>query len=161
MKSVGNMIEVFADDRRVAGRLEPCVRVGLGYLQLGQPLSTLSGGEHQRVRLAQAMRPRAARGKGAPRPQLGTRLFVLDEPTTGLHPADVHVLLGCLEELIGEGASVIVIEHNLDVIRRADFVLDLGPEGGPAGGRVVASGSPAEVAANRASATGAALRRSA
>ncbi len=154
-------IEVFADDRRVAGRLEPFVRVGLGYLQLGQPLSTLSGGEHQRVRLAQAMRPRAARGKGAPRPQLGTRLFVLDEPTTGLHPADVHVLLGCLEELIGEGASVIVIEHNLDVIRRADFVLDLGPEGGPAGGRVVASGSPAEVAANRASATGAALRRSA
>ena len=88
---------------------------------------------------------------------LGTRLFVLDEPTTGLHPADVQILLGCLEELIAEGASVVVIEHNLDVIRRADFVLDLGPGGGPAGGRVVASGSPAEVAATPESATGAAL----
>ncbi|MEE2672222.1 MAG: excinuclease ABC subunit UvrA [Myxococcota bacterium] len=154
-------VEVFADDRRVAGRLEPFVRVGLGYLQLGQPLSTLSGGEHQRVRLAQAMRPRAARGRGAASPRLGTRLFVLDEPTTGLHPADVRVLLGCLEELIEEGASVIVVEHNLDVIRRADFVVDLGPGGGPAGGRVVASGSPAEVAASPESATGSALRRSA
>ena len=81
----------------------------------------------------------------------------MDEPTTGLHPADIQVLLGCLEELIEEGSSVIVIEHNLDVIRRADFVLDLGPGGGPAGGRIVASGSPAEVAATPGSATGAAL----
>jgi excinuclease ABC subunit A len=149
--------EVFAEERRIAGRLEPFVRVGLGYLRLGQPLSTLSGGEHQRVRLALAMRPRSPRGRQRVGSLLGTRLFVLDEPTTGLHPADVQILLGCLEELIAEGASVVVIEHNLDVIRRADFVLDLGPGGGPAGGRVVASGSPAEVAATPESATGAAL----
>ena len=147
-------IEVFREDPRVAGRLEPLVRVGLGYLKLGQPLSTLSGGEHQRVRLAQSMRPR---GRRSARPGLGTRLFVLDEPTTGLHSVDVQILLACLEELIAEGASVIVIEHNLDVIRRADFVLDLGPGGGPAGGRVVASGSPDEVAATPGSETGAAL----
>ena len=150
-------VEVFADDRRIAGRLAPFVRVGLGYLRLGQPLSTLSGGEHQRVRLAQALSRKAA-GRGAGKVRLGTRLLVLDEPTTGLHPADVEVLLGCLDELIDEGDSVIVIEHNLDVVRRADFVLDLGPEGGPAGGRVVASGTPLQVAAVAESATGAALR---
>ena len=144
-------IEVFAGDRRIASRLEPFVRVGLGYLQLGQPLSTLSGGEHQRVRLAQAL----ARPSGA---RLGTRLLVLDEPTTGLHPADVRVLMGCLEELIQAGDSVLVVEHNLDVIRQADFVVDLGPGAGPHGGRVVAAGTPEQVAATPGTATGAALR---
>jgi excinuclease ABC subunit A len=121
--------------------------VGLGYLALGQPLSTLSGGEAQRLRIAQALAEGAA-----------DTLFVLDEPTTGLHPADIAVLLGCLDELIGGGASVVVVEHNLDVIRRADHVIDLGPEGGPGGGRVVVAGTPEEVARCATSHTGAALR---
>jgi excinuclease ABC subunit A len=150
-------MSVFEADRRIAPRLAPFVRVGLGYLQLGQPLSTLSGGEHQRIRLARAL----ARGskRGVARQSLGTRLVVLDEPTTGLHPADVQVLMGCLEELIAEGDSVLLIEHNLDVIQGADFVLDLGPEGGPGGGYVVAAGTPDEVAANPRSDTGRALSR--
>jgi len=140
-------LDVFAADRAVVERLEPLARVGLGYLELGQPLSTLSGGEHQRLRLAGALAGGAA---GA--------LFVLDEPTTGLHPADVGVLLGCLEGLLDAGGSVLVVEHNLEVIRAADHVIDLGPEGGPGGGRLVAQGSPEEVAAAEDSHTGLALR---
>lgn len=138
---------LFAADRSVADRLAPFLRVGLGYLTLGQPLSTLSGGEAQRLRLALALA--AGRAKA---------LYVLDEPTTGLHAADVEVLIGCLDALLETGASVIVVEHNLDVIRRADFVIDMGPEGGPAGGRVVVAGAPERVAACRESLTGAALR---
>jgi excinuclease ABC subunit A len=144
---VEQAIELFADDRRIADRLAPLAKVGLGYLTLGQPLSTLSGGEAQRLRIAQALH------EGEP----GT-LYVLDEPTTGLHAADIEVLLGCLDELIAAGASVIVVEHNLDVIRRADHVIDLGPEGGPGGGRVVAVGSPEQIARAAGSHTGAALR---
>ncbi|MEB2345687.1 MAG: excinuclease ABC subunit UvrA [Deltaproteobacteria bacterium] len=137
----------FADEPQVAQRLAPLVRVGLGYLTLGQPLSTLSGGEVQRLRIAQAL------AEGRPR-----ALYVLDEPTTGLHAADVEVLLACLDELLATGSSVVLVEHNLDVIRRADWVIDLGPEGGPGGGRIVAEGAPAAVAAVRESLTGAALR---
>jgi excinuclease ABC subunit A len=137
----------FADEPAVAERLRPLVRVGLGYLTLGQPLSTLSGGEAQRLRIASAL------AEGEP----GT-LYVMDEPTTGLHPADVEVLLACLDELLDAGSSAIVVEHNLDLIRRADWVIDLGPEGGPGGGRVVAEGTPAAVARARGSLTGAALR---
>jgi excinuclease ABC subunit A len=107
----------------------------------------LSGGESQRLRIAQALR------EGTP-----GALYVLDEPTTGLHPADVEVLLRCLDDLLDAGSSVFVVEHNLDVIRRADHVIDLGPEGGPGGGRLVAAGTPAEVARVAASHTGAALR---
>ncbi|MBW2231924.1 MAG: excinuclease ABC subunit UvrA [Deltaproteobacteria bacterium] len=139
--------EVFVDERKIAGRLEPFRRVGLGYLTLGQPLSTLSGGEHQRVRLALAL-GEPAEGK----------LYVLDEPTTGLHAADVHVLLDCLDELVKAGGSVLVIEHNLAVLRRADWIIDLGPDGGPGGGRLVAEGAPEAIAAVKASLTGAALR---
>jgi excinuclease ABC subunit A len=139
---------VFADDSKIGPRLEPFVRVGLGYLTLGQSLSTLSGGEHQRVRLALALA-----GDPAPR-----TLYVLDEPTTGLHAADIQVLMGCLDELIEAGASVILVEHNLDVIRSADTVLDLGPGGGPEGGRLVAVGPPEVIAATPGSHTGAALR---
>jgi len=137
----------FADEPGVGERLRPFVRVGLGYLTLGQPLSTLSGGEVQRLRIAGALT------EGRP----GT-LYVMDEPTTGLHPADVEVLLACLDELLDGGASVVLVEHNLDVIRRADWVIDLGPEGGPGGGRVVAVGPPAGVARASGSITGAALR---
>ncbi len=159
--TVDEALEVFSGDRRVVSRLQPFARVGLGYLQLGQPLSTLSGGEHQRVRLGLALSRRRARGRGrgaSPGAEtLGTRLVVLDEPTTGLHPVDVEVLLGCLDALIAEGDSVLVVEHNLDVIRRADWVLDLGPGGGPAGGQLVVAGTPDEVAVAPGSATGRAL----
>jgi excinuclease ABC subunit A len=154
--TIAEACEVFAGDPKIAGRLRPFADVGLGYLQLGQPLSTFSGGENQRVRLAQAVGSGgSAKEGGAAR----SRLLVLDEPTTGLHPADVLVLLANLERLIDGGASAVVIEHNLDVIRRADFVLDLGPEGGPGGGRVLAAGTPTEVARTPGSFTGAALRR--
>ena len=139
--------ERFAEDATIAGRLEPFARVGLGYLTLEQPLSTLSGGELQRIRVAQALTARAA---GC--------LFVLDEPTTGLHASEVQVLLDCLDQLLDDGASVVVVEHNLDVIRLADHLIDLGPEGGPGGGRLVAAGTPEEVARVRESHTGAALR---
>jgi len=138
---------LFAGDAAIAGRLAPFVRVGLGYLTLAQPLSTLSGGELQRLRVAQAL--------GEER---GRSLYVLDEPTTGLHASEVQVLLDCLGELLDAGASVLVVEHNLDVIRLADFVIDLGPEGGPGGGRVVAAGPPEAIAACAASHTGRALR---
>jgi excinuclease ABC subunit A len=137
----------FAEDSAVVERLRPYVRVGLGYLTLGQPLSTLSGGELQRLRIAGAL------SEGEPR-----TLYVMDEPTTGLHPADVEVLLACLDELLDAGASVVLVEHNLDVIRRADWLIDLGPEGGPGGGHVVAAGTPAAVARVAGSWTGAALR---
>jgi len=138
---------VFADEPAVTARLAPFARVGLGYLTLAQPLSTLSGGELQRMRVALALGEKPARS-----------LYVLDEPTTGLHASEVQVLLDCLEALIGAGGSVIVVEHNLDVIRLADHVIDVGPEGGPAGGRIVATGPPEAIAAAPASHTGRALR---
>jgi excinuclease ABC subunit A len=138
--------ELFAEDGAVTGRLAPLARVGLGYLTLGQPLSTLSGGEAQRLRLAQALAQDARR-----------TLFVFDEPTTGLHPADVDRLLGCFEELLDAGGSVLVTEHHLDVIRRADHLIDLGPGAGREGGRVVYAGPPSGIAGHPDSVTGAAL----
>lgn len=146
--SVDEALEVFAGDPRVAGRLRPFARVGLGYLSLGQPLPTLSGGEAQRLRLGLAL----LEGEGA------GSLFVLDEPTTGLHPAEVEVLVACLDELLDAGASVVVVEHNLELIRSADHLIDLGPEGGPGGGRLMAEGAPAEVARSAKSHTARALR---
>jgi len=122
-------------------------QVGLGYLALGQPLSTLSGGEAQRLRIARALTEDA---QGL--------LYVLDEPTTGLHAVDIRVLLACFDALLETGASILVVEHNLDVIRRADHVIDLGPGGGPEGGRVLATGTPEEIARCVESLTGAALR---
>jgi excinuclease ABC subunit A len=149
--SIGDVLDLgieeacalFADEPRVVDRLEPLVRVGLGYLRLGQPLSTLSGGEQQRLRLGQAL------VEGA-----GRTLYVFDEPTTGLHPADTDVLLRCLDEVIEAGASVLVVEHDLDVIRAADWVIDLGPGGGPEGGRIVAEGPPEAIAEVAESLTG-------
>jgi excinuclease ABC subunit A len=136
----------------VAAALEPLRGVGLGYLKLGQPVPTLSGGEAQRLKLAGHLA--GARGK---RPGGRGMLFLFDEPTTGLHFDDIAVLLGAFRRLIAEGHSLVVIEHNLDVIRASDWVIDLGPEGGEAGGRVVCAGTPQEVAACRESHTGQAL----
>ena len=144
---VDEAIEAFATDPAIVAKLAPLARVGLGYLPLGQPLSTLSGGEHQRIRLALALSGESA-----------DRLYVLDEPTTGLHPADIRVLLGAIDALVDSGGTVVVVEHNLDVVRHADFVIDLGPEGGPGGGQVLATGSPEEIARDSRSHTGAALR---
>jgi len=117
--------------------------VGLGYMQLGQASTTLSGGEAQRVKLS------AELGKAA----TGHTLYLLDEPTTGLHFADIHNLLNVLQRLCDMGNTVVVIEHNLDVIKMADYIIDLGPEGGDAGGRVVAAGRPEEIIDNRKSYT--------
>jgi excinuclease ABC subunit A len=122
--------------------------VGLGYIKLGQSATTLSGGEAQRIKLARELSKRAT----------GRTIYILDEPTTGLHFADVHKLLDVLQRLVSLGNTVIVIEHNLDVIKSADHIIDLGPEGGSQGGRVVASGTPEEVARVRRSHTGQALR---
>ena len=146
-QTVDEALVLFDDDAQIARRLRPLARVGLGYLALGQPLSTLSGGEIQRLRLAQALVERSAGS-----------LYVLDEPTAGLHPADVRLLLDCLDQVIGAGGHVLVVEHNLDVIRSADCVIDLGPGAGPDGGRLVAAGSPEQVARCAASRTGEALR---
>jgi excinuclease ABC subunit A len=127
--------------------LQTLYEVGLGYVQLGQPATTLSGGEAQRIKLARELSRRGT----------GRTLYLLDEPTTGLHFADVEKLLDVLNQLIDRGNTVVVIEHHLDVVKTADFVIDLGPEGGEKGGEIVASGTPEEVAGNPASHTGKAL----
>ena len=123
--------------------------VGLGYIKLGQPATTLSGGEAQRVKLATELSRRSN----------GRTLYILDEPTTGLHAADVEKLLRVLHRLVDNGDTVIVIEHNLDVIKTADYIIDLGPEGGDEGGRIVACGTPEEVAAAPGSYTGQYLKK--
>jgi len=118
--------------------------VGLGYVRLGQPATTLSGGEAQRVKLSSELQRRST----------GRTIYVLDEPTTGLHFEDIRKLLGVLTKLVEGGNTVIVIEHNLDVIKSADWIIDMGPEGGSGGGTVVATGAPEQVAANDKSYTG-------
>ncbi len=134
---------------RIARHLDTLVDVGLGYVRLGQPAPTLSGGEAQRVKLASELQKRST----------GRTIYVLDEPTTGLHFEDVNKLLAVLQSLVDRGNTVLVIEHNLDVIKTADWVLDLGPEGGAAGGMVVAEGTPEQIADVAASHTGQFLRR--
>jgi excinuclease ABC subunit A len=136
--------EVFANVPSIRNVVETLNDVGLGYIHLGQPATTLSGGEAQRVKLARELARRAT----------GRTLYLLDEPTTGLHFDDVKKLLAVLHALVERGNTVIVIEHNLDVVKTADWVVDLGPEGGFRGGEVVAEGTPEDIAANRASATG-------
>ncbi|MDO4717028.1 MAG: excinuclease ABC subunit UvrA [Propionibacteriaceae bacterium] len=136
--------EFFAAIGSISRHLETLNRVGLGYVRLGQPATTLSGGEAQRVKLAAELQKRST----------GRTLYVLDEPTTGLHFEDIRKLLGVLGALVDTGNTVVVIEHNLDVIKTADWIIDLGPEGGSRGGSLVAEGTPEEVAANPASHTG-------
>jgi excinuclease ABC subunit A len=142
-------LKFFANFPTVIRLLKMLNDVGLGYMRLGQPSTTLSGGEAQRVKLASEL------GKAS----TGHTLYVLDEPTTGLHFADIHNLLNVLQRLCDMGNTVIVIEHNLDVVKMADYIIDLGPEGGEAGGAVVATGSPEEIAKNQTSYTGSYLRK--
>ena len=146
--TVEDALAFFEGSRDVTGPLAPLAAVGLGYLRLGQPVPTLSGGEAQRLKLARRL---VARGGGP-------CLFIFDEPTTGLHLEDVSRLLGALDALLAAGHSVLVIEHHLDVIAAADWIVDLGPEGGSGGGRIVAAGRPGTIARRRRSHTGAALR---
>jgi len=147
----------FQADREVLARLAPLVDVGLDYLRLGQPVPTLSGGEAQRLKLAGFLAESAARSAHQPLARRGT-LFVFDEPTTGLHFDDIARLMRALRKLLDAGHSLLVIEHNLDVIRAADWLVDLGPEGGDGGGELVCSGTPDDVKAHPTSHTGAALR---
>ena len=123
--------------------------VGLGYVKLGQPATTLSGGEAQRVKLATELSKRAT----------GKTLYILDEPSTGLHTADVHRLTEVLQKLVKSGNTIIIIEHNLDLIKICDYLIDLGPEGGENGGQIVAQGTPEEVAENKNSYTGNYLKK--
>ena len=141
--------EYFSNQPAIARHMRTLVDVGLGYVKLGQPAPTLSGGEAQRIKLAAELSKRST----------GRTLYVLDEPTTGLHFEDVRKLLGVLDRLVEQGNTVIVIEHNLDVIKTADWLLDLGPEGGHGGGTLVAAGTPEEVAKCPESHTGLYLER--
>jgi excinuclease ABC subunit A len=124
--------------------MDALMRVGLGYIKVGQQATTLSGGEAQRVKLSKELSKRST----------GRTLYILDEPTTGLHFEDVKKLLEVLHELVDAGNTVVVIEHNLDVVKTADWVIDIGPEGGDGGGQVVATGTPEQVAATEGSHTG-------
>ena len=142
-------LDFFANIPLISRKLQTLVDVGLGYIGLGQPATTLSGGEAQRIKLASELSRRAT----------GRTLYILDEPTTGLHMADVEKLLDMLHALVDNGNSMIVIEHNLDVIKNADYIIDMGPEGGDAGGTVVASGTPEEIAKSPQSYTGAFLKQ--
>ena len=137
--TVDEAMPYFSAANRIRDRLQILQQVGLGYISLGQQATTLSGGEAQRIKLAKELARRAT----------GRTLYILDEPTTGLHFEDVRKLLEVLHALVEQGNTVVVIEHNLEVIKTADWVLDLGPEGGDGGGRIVAEGPPEAIAANR------------
>jgi excinuclease ABC subunit A len=146
--SVEEALHFFAKIPKIHRRLQTLHDVGLDYMTLGQPATTLSGGEAQRVKLAAELCKVAT----------GRTLYILDEPTTGLHFADIEKLLEVLQRLVDGGNTMLVIEHNLDVIKQADYIVDLGPEGGDAGGEIVAAGTPEEVAAVADSYTGRFLR---
>ena len=147
--TVDEGLEFFSSLPRIARKLQTLQDVGLGYIKIGQPATTLSGGEAQRVKLATELSRRST----------GKTIYILDEPTTGLHIADVHKLIEVLQKLVDSGNTVVVIEHNLDLIKTADHIIDLGPEGGDGGGEIIACGTPEQVAQNPVSFTGQYLRR--
>jgi excinuclease ABC subunit A len=146
--TIEDALPILENIPQIKQKLQTLLDVGLGYIKLGQSATTLSGGEAQRVKLSKELSKRAT----------GKTIYILDEPTTGLHFADVHKLLDVLQRLVDVGNTVIVIEHNLDVIKSADYIIDLGPEGGTHGGKLVAAGTPEEVADVRKSHTGKALK---
>jgi excinuclease ABC subunit A len=156
-KSIADVLDMTVDEAlaffqnipTTRNKLNTLAEVGLGYIRLGQSATTLSGGEAQRVKLSKELSRRAT----------GKTFYILDEPTTGLHFDDIAKLLAVLNRLVDDGNTVIVIEHNLDVVKTADYIIDLGPEGGDLGGRVVAAGTPEEVAAHEGSYTGFYLRK--
>jgi excinuclease ABC subunit A len=151
-KNIHDILEMTVEDARqyfdaipfIARKLQTLIDVGLSYLTLGQNAVTLSGGEAQRVKLSKELSKRST----------GKTLYILDEPTTGLHFADIQQLLNVLHTLKNQGNTIVVIEHNLDVIKTADWIIDLGPEGGDKGGKIIATGTPEDVAQNPASYTG-------
>ena len=151
-KSIADVLDLTVDQALpllenfppIATKLRTLQDVGLGYIELGQSATTLSGGEAQRVKLSKELSRRGT----------GRTLYILDEPTTGLHFEDTHKLLDVLNKLVDQGNTVVIIEHNLDVIKSADYVIDLGPEGGEAGGLIVAEGTPEDVVRSRESSTG-------
>ena len=156
-KSIADVLDMTVEDAlkffdkipKIKNKIQTLNDVGLGYIKLGQPSTTLSGGEAQRVKLATELSKRAT----------GKTLYILDEPTTGLHIADVHRLVDILQRLVDTGNTIIVIEHNLDLIKTADHIIDLGPEGGDFGGEVVATGTPEEICKNKDSYTGMFLKK--
>ena len=147
--SISEALEFFENIPKIKRKLQVLKDVGLSYIKLGQPSTTLSGGEAQRVKLATELSKKPT----------GKTIYVLDEPTTGLHTDDVKKLIDVLQKLADNGNTVIVIEHNLDVIKTADYIVDLGPEGGNRGGEIVAAGTPEEVAKNKKSYTGKYLKK--
>nr|WP_280144663.1 ATP-binding cassette domain-containing protein [Bacillus amyloliquefaciens]MDH3078954.1 ATP-binding cassette domain-containing protein [Bacillus amyloliquefaciens] len=142
--TVEDALSFFENIPKIKRKLQTLADVGLGYVTLGQPATTLSGGEAQRVKLASELHKRST----------GRTLYILDEPTTGLHVDDIARLLVVLQRLVDNGDTVLVIEHNLDIIKTADYIVDLGPEGGAGGGMIVASGTPEEVVEVKESYTG-------
>jgi excinuclease ABC subunit A len=147
--TVNQSLKFFERIRNIRTKLSTLVDVGIGYIRLGQPATTLSGGEAQRIKLARELSKKGT----------GRTVYILDEPTTGLHSEDIRKLLDVLNRLVDAGNTVIVIEHHLDVIKTADYLIDLGPEGGDDGGRIVGCGSPEEIACIPESHTGRYLKR--
>ena len=147
--TINRAVEFFENVPQILNKIKVIQEVGLGYIKLGQSSTTLSGGESQRVKLATELSKR----------DTGKTLYILDEPTTGLHFEDIRVLMNVLNKLVDKGNTVIVIEHNLDVIKSADYLIDLGPEGGDRGGSIVAVGTPEELAAVPESYTGQYIKR--
>jgi excinuclease ABC subunit A len=156
-KTISDVLEMTVEEAliffdnipKIKRKLQTLYDVGLGYIRLGQSATTLSGGEAQRVKLSTELSKRST----------GKTIYILDEPTTGLHTADVHKLIEVLQKLVDNGNSVVVIEHNLDVIKTSDYIIDLGPEGGDNGGKIIAKGTPEEVSKNNKSYTGKYLKK--
>ena len=142
--SVRQSLEIFKNQPKVKNILDTLMQVGLSYIKLGQPATTLSGGEAQRIKLARELA----------KTDTGNTLYILDEPTTGLHFDDISKLLKVLQHLVDAGNTIVVIEHNLDVVKCADWIIDIGPEGGKKGGKIIAAGTPEKVAKVKKSYTG-------